>query len=160
MLNKVLKLRGSLVHLRLPNVLNPIESIRQLILWFSVYGGVSFIMGNLIVWFRGAYASATWDTITATTLFGVILGAAVEEGLFRWLAKRVMGNFGLLVGTIVWILWHPFNTSPPLWHRIPTDTLLGIFYIKLWRGKWRWMSFAIHPLWNITVILLWQFLKS
>ncbi|MFC2056948.1 type II CAAX prenyl endopeptidase Rce1 family protein [Chloroflexota bacterium] len=152
--NKFKKFREGSVNLKLPRFLNPIDSIRQLILWFAVYGGVSFVVSSLIDWFRGTIPIPTWDTFTATLFLGVILWASTEEILFRLLPKRGIGNLGLLVGTIVWILMHPFNTSPPLWYRTPTDILLGIFYIKLWRGKWWWLSFIIHSLWNIMAFLL------
>ena len=160
LVSRLLALRRNLVSLKLPRFLNPIDSVRQLILWFSVYGGFVFTAANLIDWFRGTNPFATWDTITAAIVLVIILWAASEEIFFRLLPKLVIGDLGLLVGTIVWILWHPFNTSPPLWGRIPTDTLLGIFYIKLWRGKYWWLSFIIHPLWNITGILFWRLLIS
>ncbi len=152
--DKLKKLRERFISLKLPRFLNPIDSSRQLILWFLVYGGVAFVVGNLIDWFRGVIPLPTWDAFTATLLLAIIFMAASEEVIFRLLPKRVIGDLGLLLGTIVWILMHPFNTTPPLWSRISTDTLLGIFYIKLWRGKWWWLSFIIHPLWNITAILL------
>ncbi len=156
--DKLKKLRERFINLKLPGFLNPINSIRQLVLWFLVFGGIPFIAGNLIQWFSGT-GVAIWDTITLSRLLVVILWANSEEALFRFFPKLALGNSGLLVGTIVWILMHPFNTTPPLWGRIPTDVSIGIFYIKLWRGKYWWLSFLIHPLWNFAVIFLWQWLK-
>ena len=148
------KLRERSVNLKLPRFLNPIGSIRQLILWLVVVFSIAFIETNLINWLKGGFPSYTWEAFRNILLFTVLMGV-VEEGGFRGVTKRVLGNTGLVIGTLMWISFHQFDVSPPPFYRILGDTLFGIFFIKLWRGKYWWLSFIIHPLWN-TGILLWS----
>jgi hypothetical protein len=154
-IKKLKKLRDSLANLRLPCFLNSIDSIRQLILWLVVYFCIAFIAANLINWFRGSFPSYTWEAFKNTLLFTVIMGV-VEEGVFRGFTKWVLGNAGLVIGTLVWVGLHQFDANPPPLFRIPIDLLFGIFYVKLWRGKFWWLSLFIQPLWNIGILYWWE----
>lgn len=154
MLNNILRFRETLVVTKLPSLLNAINSIRQLILWFLIYGGLAFATANLIDWFRGVSAPGV---NIGSVLLGVAIAGMAEEAFFRGIFKVGLGNTGLVIGTLIWIGLHQLNANPPPLQRIPTDMLLGVFYIKLWRGKYFWLSFIIHPLWNLAIILFWQF---
>lgn len=156
--DKLQKLRERFVNLELPRFLNPIDSSRQLILWLVIVFSLTFIEANLINWVKGGFPSFTWDVFKNLLLFTIIMGL-VEEGGFRGVFRLWLGNAGLLIGTLLWIGFHQFDASPPPLYRIPGDLLFGIFYIKLWRGKYWWLSFIIHPLWNIGILLWWQFVR-
>ena len=155
LVSRLLALRRNLVSLKLPRFLNPIDSVRQLILWLVVYFSIAFIAVNLINWLMGVVPSYTWEAFKNILLLTVLLGVG-EEGVFRGFTRWVLGNAGLVIGTLIWIGLHPFDTSPPFFYRLPFDILLGIFYVKLWRGKYWWLSFIIHPLWNIGILLWWR----
>lgn len=159
MLNKVLKLRETIANLKLPHFLQPIDSARQLTLWFLVYGGTAFVAANLIDFLKGVSVpvlEGTIGNILMALFIGVVLPAIGEEAAFRGIFKVALGNTGLIIGTLIWIGLHQTNAIPPPLTRIPTDILLGVFLIKLWRGKYSWFSFIIHPLWNVAIILSWQ----
>ncbi len=155
-IDKLQKFRQRLVNLSLPRFLNPIDSSRQLILWLVLSFSIALIAINLINWLRGDYPSFTWEAFKNLLLIAVVAGLA-EEVLFRGFSRYMLGNAGLVIGTILWIGAHQFDSSPPPFHRIPTDMLWGIFYLKLWRGKYWKLSFIIHPSWNIGILLWWQF---
>ena len=152
--DKLQKLRERFVNLELPRFLSPIDSHHHLILWLVIVFILAFIEANLINWLKGGFPSFTWDAFKNLLLFTIIMGL-VEEAGFRGVFKWGLGNAGLLIGTLLWIGLHQFDASPPPLYRIPVDILFGIFYVKLWRGKYWWLSFIIHPLWN-TGILLWS----
>ena len=154
-IDKLQKLRERFVNLKLPRFLNPIDSVRQLILWLVVYFSIAFIAVNLINWLIGVVPSYTWEAFKNILLFTVCMGV-VEEVVFRGFTRWVLGNAGLVIGTLIWVGFHQFDASPPPLYRIPVDILFGIFYVKLWRGKYWWLSFIIHPLWNIGILLWWQ----
>ncbi|MBF8266310.1 MAG: hypothetical protein HW384_2174 [Dehalococcoidia bacterium] len=104
------------------------------------------------------------------------VGAAlIEEAIFRGLSKKFWGYWGLVIGTIFWASLHPFRGAftygiiqpfdstaffslpYPIFHLklepytiVPT-LLLGFFYIKLWRGRFWYLSFAFHAAWNALV---------
>ena len=154
--DKLPKLRERFISLKLPRFLSPISSNRQLISWLVIVFSLVFVGENLIDWVRGGFPSFTWDAFKKLLLFTTIMGV-VEEGGFRWVFRRWLGNAGLVIGTLLWVGFHQFNASPPPIYRLPGDILFGIFYIKLWRGKFWWLSFIIHPMWNIGILLWWQF---
>ena len=156
-INSLQKVRERLINLTLPSFLNSIDSTRQLILWLVVYFCIAFVAVNLINWVRGSFPSYTWEAFKNILLFTVVMGV-VEEGVFRGFTKWVLGNAGLVIGTLVWVAFHQFDASSPPLFRIPFDLLLGIFYVKLWRGKYWWLSYLIHPLWNMGILMWWQFL--
>ena len=154
--DKLPKLREKFINLKLPRFLNPIDSNRQLILWLMIVFSLVFVGENLIDWVRGGFPSFTWEAFKYLLWFTVFMGI-IEEGGLRGAFKWVLGDAGLVIGTLLWIGLHQFNASPPPLYRIPGDILFGIFYIKLWRGKYWWLSFIIHPMWNIGTLLWWQF---
>lgn len=91
---------------------------------------------------------------TSGWVYGLV--GVIEEAAFRWLFKFALGDTGLILGTVIWVILHQFYAPVTILWRIPADTLLGIFYIKLWRGKYWWLSFVIHFLWNFSTALgLW-----
>lgn len=152
---KLRALRTRLAYHRLPCFLNPIDSVRQLILWLVVYFSIAFIAANLINWLGGVVPSYTWEAFRNILLLTVLMGV-FEEVVFRGFTRWVLGNAGLVIGTLIWVGFHQFDASPPPLYRIPVDILFGIFYVKLWRGKYWWLSLFIHPLWNIGILLWWQ----
>ena len=155
LVDKLQKLRESSINLKLPRFLNPIDSKHQLILWLVIVFILKFIEANLIIWGRGGTPSFAWDAFKSLLLFTAVMGV-VEEGGYRLASKKLLGNGGLLIGTLLWIILHQFNASPPPLYRIPGDILFGVFYLKLWRGKYWWLSFIIHPMWNIGILVWWQ----
>ena len=154
--DKLPKPKERFISLKLPRFLNPIKSNRQLILWLVIVFSLVFVGENLIDWVRGGFPSFTWEAFKYLLWFTVFMGI-IEEGVLRGVFKWVLGDAGLVIGTLLWIGLHQFNASPPPLYRIPGDILFGIFYIKLWRGKYWWLSFIIHPMWNIGTLLWWQF---
>ena len=114
---------------------------------------LEFVAAHLTYWGKGAF---TWGTFWYLLLIAT-RGAIVEEAGFRWVFKLLLGNAGLLIGTLLWIGFHQFDASPPPLDRIPGDILFGILFIKLWRGKYWWLSFIVHLMWNIGILLWWQF---
>jgi len=154
--DKLQKFREGSINLKLPRFLNPINSNRQLILWLMIVFSLVFVGENLIDWVRGGFPSFTWEAFKNLLLFTIIMGL-VEEGGFRGVFRWWLGNAGLVIGTLLWVGFHQFNANPPPLYRLPGDILFGIFYIKLWRGKFWWLSFIIHPMWNIGILLWWQF---
>ncbi|MFC1847384.1 type II CAAX prenyl endopeptidase Rce1 family protein [Chloroflexota bacterium] len=154
--DKLQKLRERCVNLELPRFLNPIDSKHQLILWLVIVFSLAFIEANLIIWIRGDIPSFTEEAFRNLIIFSTVMGVVEELGL-RGVPKRWFGNGGLLVGTLLWIGFHQFDASPPPLYRIPGDILFGIMYVKIWRGKYWWTSFIIHPSWNIGILVWWQF---
>jgi len=83
-----------------------------------------------------------------------------EETFFRWGAAYVGGSSGIIVGSVVWALFHPVNRLlfqnirllevarfTPLW------ILDAVFYVRVWRGRYYWVSFFAHALTNIAIVL-------
>lgn len=153
--DKLRKLRVILASLTLPKLLNPIQSKRQLVLWLFLCLGIELVAANLINTLMGSFPSFTWEVFKNLLLFTSFMGVA-EEIVLRGFFKLILGNAGLVMGTLLWIAFHQFDATPPPLHRIPGDILWGIFYIKLWRGKYWRLSMIIHPLWNIGILLWWQ----
>lgn len=154
-LQRLKAFRSRLLNLHLPCFLNPINSFRQLVLWFLIYGGLAGIIYLLINLHIGVEPTTNFSAaINAGFWLGLV--GAIEEVVFRGLGKIALGNTGLILGTIAWVILHQFYAPVTTPLRIPADTLLGIFYIKLWRGKYRWLSLVIHFLWNfLTGLGLW-----
>ena len=70
------------------------------------------------------------------------------------------GSSGIIVGSVVWALFHPVNRLlfqnirllevarfTPLW------ILDAVFYVRVWRGRYYWVSFFAHALTNIAIVL-------
>ena len=70
------------------------------------------------------------------------------------------GSSGIIVGSVVWALFHPVNRLlfqnirllevarfTPLW------ILDAVFYVRVWRGRYYWASFFAHALTNIDIVL-------
>ena len=100
----------------------------------------------------------SWSAVYLPAIL-LALSGFLEELIFRGFAKWALGNFGLLLGSLVWVLLHPFySTYKSLW-RVPGDVVAGAFYAKLWRGRWWWLAFVLHPLWNLGVVFGLQVLR-
>jgi len=92
----------------------------------------------------------------ALHMFVVALCGVGEELLFRYYPRRLLGNGGLVTGTVLWVVLHQFYAPVTTVYRLPGDVLHGVFYIKLWRGRYGWLALVIHPLWNVAVVGGWQ----
>ena len=92
----------------------------------------------------------------AAHMFLVALCGVAEELAFRYYPRLFLGNGGLVIGTVIWVILHQFYAPVTSGYRLPGDVLHGVFYIKLWRGRYWWLALAIHPLWNIAVAGGWQ----
>ena len=153
-LQRLKAFRSRLLNLHLPCFLNPINSFRQLVLWFLIYGGLALTIYILIDLYREVAPTADFSTVI-TNMWVTALAGFLEEVVFRGLGKIALGDTGLILGTIAWVILHQFYAPVTTPLRIPSDTLMGIFYIKLWRGKYWWLYLVIHPAWNILTALGW-----
>ena len=150
--------RDKLRTLPVPRFLSPIETRRQFLLSLLIFGVPALGIGIAILWQRGLGEPSSTGDLIFTIVIAALAGVA-EEVLFGGLAKRYFGNGGLVVGRIIWVILHIFYAPVKTFYRIPMDILFGILYIKLWRGRYWWLSLIIHPLWNVTVIVGWQLAK-
>ena len=147
--------RNKLRTLPLPRFLSPIETRRHLLLSFLILCGAALAIGIVIDLQRGIGAPSTISDLAAHMGIGALAGVS-EELVFRGIPKRYLGNGGLVIGTICWVVLHQFYAPVTTIYRLPSDILLGVFYIKLWRGRLWWLALIIHPLWNVAVIVGWQ----
>jgi len=143
--------------LTLPRIFNSIVSFKSLLLAFillQITGLASIHFLNVLTG-KTSYSrqplQALVDVMMITTFSGL-----VEELFFRGIFKWFLGEIGLVVGTVIWIALHQFEFATPIAspNILLGDILFGIFYFKLWRGKWWWVAIIIHVLWNPAVILL------
>lgn len=144
--------------LPLSRLVNPIETNRQLLLSLLLLGGAALAIGITIDLERGIGPPGEWGEVARHIGLALVAGVA-EEIVFRGAPKRYLGNFGLIAGTVCWIVLHIFYAPVRSIWRLPMDILLGVFYIKLWRGRLWWLALVIHPLWNVVGILGWQLAK-
>lgn len=102
-------------------------------------------------WVAGAGPLEMTDSIIVSKLIESGMNApASEEPIFRWLGLRVGGLPGLFVFSILlWPLTHLYRHE--IWFPLFLVPV-ALFYIKLWRGKFYWLSFAFHSLTNIALI--------
>ena len=147
-----------LSNLPLPSFLNPIDTRRQFLISIIILGLPALGIAVCIELQRGLSAPVSTSELTVIIVL-VFLAGIGEEALFGLLAKYFLGNTGIVIGRIIWVILHPFYA--PVWtiYRIPMDILFGTLYIKLWRGRLWWLAFIIHPLWNVAVVLGWQLAK-
>jgi membrane protease YdiL (CAAX protease family) len=157
-IERLVRVRDRLRALPLPGFLCPIETSRHLGLAFLVLCGAALAIYVAIDLERGIGVPEPGEALAIHILLGVVSGVA-EEALFRGLARRVLGNGGLVIGTICWVALHQFYAGVATIYRLPGDILVGTFYLKLWRGRLWWLALVIHPLWNAAVITGWQMVK-
>jgi len=155
---RLVRARDRLRALPLPGFLSPIETSRQLGLAFLVLCGPALALYVAIDLQRGIGAPELQEALVTHILLGVLAGV-VEEALYRGLARRFLGNGGLVMGTICWVVLHQFYAGVATIYRLPGDILVGVFYLKLWRGRLWWLALVIHPLWNAAIITGWQIAK-
>jgi len=155
---RIVQVRDRLRTLPLPHFLSAIETSRHLSLTFLTLCGTALAIYVAIDLQRGIGPPEPLDALVTHMLLGVLAGVA-EEVLFRGLAKPFLGNGGLVIGTICWVGLHQFYAAVAMIWRLPADILIGIFYLKLWRGRLWWLALVIHPLWNVATIGGWQIAK-
>jgi len=155
---RLVRARDRFRTLPLPGFLNPLETPRHLGLAFLILCGVALALYIAIDLQRGIGAPEPWEALAVHILLGVLAGVT-EEALFRGLARRFLGNGGLVVGTTCWVVLHQFYAAVATIYRLPGDILVGTFYLKLWRGRLWWLALVIHPLWNVAIITGWQMAK-
>jgi membrane protease YdiL (CAAX protease family) len=155
---RLVRARDRLRALPLPGFLGPIETSRHAGLAFLVLCGPALAIYLAIDLQRGIGAPELQEALVTHILLGVLAGV-VEEALFRGLARRVLGNGGLVIGTVCWVVLHQFYAGVATICRLPGDILVGVFYLKLWRGRLWWLALVIHPLWNAAIITGWQIAK-
>jgi len=144
--------------LPLPHFLRAIETPRSLLWVFLLLCGPALAIYIAIDFHKGVGAPEPSDSLLIHMLLSVLAGVA-EEVVFRGLAKRYLGNGGLVMGTGCWIALHQFYAAVATIWRLPGDALIGIFYLKLWRGRLWWLTLVIHPLWNVAFVAGWQVVK-
>ena len=155
---RIVRARDRLRTLPLPRFLSPIETPRHLALAFLILCGAALAIYVAIDLHRGIGAPEPFNALVTHMLLGVLAGV-VEEALFRGFARRFLGNGGLVIGTICWIVLHQFYAAVATICRLPGDILVGVFYVRLWRGRLWWLALVIHPLWNVAIIAGWQIAK-
>lgn len=153
------QVRDILRTLPLPRFLSAIESVRHLLLAFFILCGTAAAIGVVIDLRRGIGTPVPIGSFAILLLIGVIAGLS-EEVLFRGFAKRYLGNGGLVIGTVIWVTLHQFYAAITSFYRLPADILYGIFYLKLWRGRFWWLALVIHPTWNVASATAWQIVKT
>ena len=155
---KIVQVRDKLRTLPLPHFLHAIETSRSLLRTFLLLCGPALAIYIAIDLHRGITSPEPSNAFITHMLLAALAGVA-EEVVFRGLAKRSLGNGGLVIGTICWIILHQLYAAVATIYRLPGDTLVGIFYLKLWRGRLWWLALVIHPLWNIATVGGWQIVK-
>jgi membrane protease YdiL (CAAX protease family) len=155
---RIARARDKLRTLPLPHFLSAIETSRNLSLTFLALCGPALAIYMAIDLQRGVGPPEPLNAFAIHMLLGALAGVA-EEVVFRGLARRFLGNGGLVIGTICWIILHQFYAQVATIWRLPADILVGIFYLKLWRGRLWWLALVIHPLWNVAIIGGWQIAK-
>ena len=108
---------------------------------------------------RGLGKPSPWQWPTGPLLLGTAL-AGTEEGL-RGLLWREFGDKGLYGFTAIWVVAHqvPIATlfiADPSPLRLLSDCLLGVFFIKLWRGPLWPLAFVAHIGFNVFFVLALQ----
>ena len=156
---RLVRARDRLRTLPLPGFLSPIETWRHVGLAFLILCGAALAIYLAIDLQRSIGAPEPRDVLATHMLLGVLSGV-VEEALFRGLARRVLGNGGLVIGTICWVVLHQFYAGVTTIYRLPGDILVGTFYLRLWRGRLWWLALVIHPLWNAAIITGWQIART
>ena len=144
---RIAQVRDKLRTLRLPHFLSAIETSRHLSLTFIILCGTALAIYVAIDLQRGIGPPEPLNALVTHMLLGALAGVA-EEVVFRGFAKRFLGNGGLVIGTICWVILHQFYAVVATICRLPGDILIGMFYLKLWRGHLWWLALVIHPLWN------------
>lgn len=152
---RIVRAKNRIRDMPLPGLLSPIETRRHLLLAFALLCGTALGISITIELHRGIGPPLTLGQLAVHIFLGAIAGVS-EEALFRGYAKLYFGNGGLVIGTAVWVVLHQFYAPVTTIYRLPSDTLLGIFFLKLWRGRLWWLALTIHPLWNIGATVGWQ----
>jgi len=152
---RIVRARNGIRDIPLPGFLCPIETRRQFVIAFLIFCGTALGISIYIELDRGLGPPLTLGQLSTHMFLGAIAGVS-EELLFRGYAKLYLGNGGLVIGTAVWVVLHQFYAPVVTIYRLPSDTLLGIFLLKLWRGRLWWLALLMHPLWNIGATVGWQ----
>jgi len=154
------RVRDRLRALPLPRWLGAIETKRQLVRAFVLLCLPPLAVTAVFDLNRGILEQGP-DPLGALAahMFLVALCGVAEELVFRYYPRLFLGNGGLVIGTVIWVILHQFYAPVTSVYRLPGDVLHGVFYIKLWRGRYWWLALAIHPLWNIAVSGGWQVAK-
>jgi len=150
--------RDKLRTLPLPHFLHAVETPRSLLWTFLLLCGPALATYIAIDLHRGIGAPESSSALIIHMLLSALAGVA-EEVVFRGLAKRSLGNGGLVTGTVCWVILHQFYAAVATIWRLPGDALIGIFYLKLWRGRLWWLALVMHPLWNVSFVGGWQIVK-
>ena len=158
MLKRLVQERDGFRIMPLPRFLRAIGTYRQLLLAFLLLCGTALAIDIAIDLQRGIGSPEPPAALMAHIGLGIIAGVT-EELLFRGIPRRWLGNGGLLAGTVCWVVLHQFYAAVTVIYRLPADMLMGVFYLKLWRGRLWWLALVIHPLWNVAVICGWQVVK-
>lgn len=143
----------------LPAFLGAVETKRQIILAFIVLNGTALVVSTVVDVFRIDMSKPDPVNTMLYQMLWTALSGVAEEILFRGFARKFLGNGGLVIGTIIWVILHQFYAGSTVRYRLISDSLIGIFYLKLWRGKRWWLALIIHPLWNVAIIGGWQLAK-
>ena len=155
---RITQARDKLRTLPLPHFLGAIETPRSLVRTFLFLCGPALAIYIAIDLHRGVGVPELSNVLLMHMLLSALAGVA-EEVVFRGLAKRSLGNGGLVTGTVCWVVLHQFYAAVATIWRLPGDALSGIFYLKLWRGRLWWLALVIHPLWNLAFVAGWQIVK-
>lgn len=156
---KTVQARDRLRTLPLPRFLSAIETVRHLLLAFLLLCGTAVAISVVLDFHRGIGPPVAFGTLVTAIWLNALTGVA-EEILFRGFTKRYLGNGGLLIGTVIWVILHQFYATVTTVYRLPGDILCGIFYVKLWRGRLWWVALIVHPLYNVALIAGWEILKT
>jgi hypothetical protein len=144
----------------LPPGLGPINSQRQILIWLLVTEGFSLVwtLGFIEAVVHGFGTAGPWTSVMGPIVEGGF-AALLEESL-RGLSLWALGNGGIFAYTALWVAAHQFYAIAPTLWRLPSDILSGIFYLKLWRGRWWFLAFIFHIGYNTVYILMLQAIRQ
>ncbi len=144
----------------LARLLSPVNSIKSVIILFSLIFILPYAVRGAIIFFFGQRIPTSYqaEPVFFLLIFSVLFAPIWEEILLRWFLYNFFGVRGLIIGSILWLILHPADRLlmgmnwVQILPSIPFWFLDVFFYIKLWQGKYYWTSFIFHSLTNLIII--------
>ena len=108
---------------------------------------------------RGLGEAQPWADLPMI-LLRVGVTAIIEEFLFRGAPRLVFGEVGQYVGTGFWVIAHQFTRVGFYPLRLPSDSLSGLLFVRLWRGRFWPVAIVVHAIGNVLFVIALQGLNS
>ena len=138
--------------------LAPANSVRAVGLTFLVLIVLPYFVVSLATMVTAGPAVRSRDVVpVVSALVSTGAGAPLwEETVFRWITAYVAGVPGVIFGSLMWALLHPLEKHLPFLEMLkfgPLWILDAIFYIRIWRGPYYWLSYPVHAVTNISIVV-------